>query len=89
MMNDYRAISDTACDTTIKEEPTMGMFIRKTADMQAETLAIICNIVNMMWGDECTPPATTPKENIMSGLAAIQENQRAILTAVKSIIDKL
>lgn len=87
MMNDYRAISEPVCDTA--KEPTMGMFIRETVDMQEETLAIICNIVNMMWGSETTSPTATPKDNIMAGLAAIRENQSAILTAVKSITAKL
>lgn len=89
MMNDYIKNSEAVCDTTTNEQPTIGMFIHKTIDMQEETLAVICNIANMMWGDEITTPAFTPKENVMAGLAAIQENQRAILAAVKTIIDKL
>ena len=78
MMNDYIKNSEAVCDTTTNEQPTIGMFIHKTIDMQEETLAVICNIANMMWGDEITTPAFTPKENIMAGLTAIQENQRAI-----------
>ena len=89
MMNDYRLISDTACDTAPNETPAMGTLIHKTIDMQTETMAMICHIVNTMWGDDSAAPDFTPKGNIMAGLAAIQENQRAILNAVKSIATKL
>lgn len=89
MMNDYIKVSDTACDTTTNEAPTMGMLIHKTIDMQTETMAMICHIVNTMWGDDSAAPDFTPKGNIMAGLAAIQENQRAILNAMKSIATKL
>lgn len=89
MMNDYRLIGDTACDTATNETPTMGTLIHKTIDMQTETMAMICHIVNTMWGDDSAAPDFTPKGNIMAGLAAIQENQRAILNAMKSIATKL
>ena len=87
MINDYRAISDTA--TVASDGPTMGALTIQTLDMQEEALAVICNIINIMWGDECTAPPVKPNENIIARLAAIQENQRAILTAVKAIADKL
>ena len=89
MMSDNRAISGTACDTPTNEMPTMGMLIHKTIDMQTETMAMICHIINTMWGDDSAAPDFTPKGNIMAGLAAINENQRAIMTAVKAIVDKL
>lgn len=89
-MNDYRAISDAACATATSDAmPTMGALTIQTLDMQEETLAVICNIVNIMWGDECTAPPAKPNESILARLVAIQENQRAILTAVKAISDKL
>lgn len=87
MTNDYRPISDKVNDTA--PTPTIGAFIQETLDMQAETLMIICKIVSIIWGDEDTPPAISSKENVMSGLAAIQENQRVILMAVKDIMNKL
>ena len=89
MMNDYRLIGDTACDTATNETPTMGMLIHKTIDMQTETMAMICHIISTMWGDDSAAPDFTPKGNIMAGLAAIQENQKAILNAMKSIATKL
>lgn len=88
-MNDYNTISNPTCDTTTNEQPTMGMFIHKTLDIQTETMAMICHIVNTMWGDDSAAPDFTPKANIMAGLAAIQENQKAILTAMTSIAAKL
>ena len=87
MMSDDRAINDKVYDTA--PTPTIGAFIHETLDMQAETFAVISIIAKMMWGDEITEPPFTPKENIMAGLAAIQENQRAIMTAVKGIAEKL
>ena len=91
MMSDNRAISGTACDTASEMPimPTIGGFIHETLEMQAETFALISNIAKIMWGDEITAPAFTPKENIMAGLAAIQENQKGIVTAVKAIVAKL
>lgn len=89
MMSDYRAISDTACDTATSDMPTIGALTLQTLDMQAETLAMICNIVSAMWGDECTQAPIKASENLMSRLAAMHENQRAIMTAVKAIADKL
>lgn len=89
MMNDDIKISDTTYDTATNDIPTMGMFIHKTLDMQTETMAMICHIVNTMWGDDSAAPDFTPKANIMAGLAAIQENQKAILTAMTSIAAKL
>lgn len=99
---DFRPISDTVYDTAINkrptvveydtatnEMPTIGAFIYETLDMQADTFATMNNIAKTMWGEEITAPPFTPKENVMAGLAAIQENQRAILTAVKAIADKL
>lgn len=101
-MHDYWPTNDTeqgtaidkrptvvACDTAPNEKPTIGAFIHETLDMQADTFTTMNNIAKMMWGDEITAPPFTPKENVMSGLAAIQENQRAILTAAKDIADKL
>lgn len=89
MMSDYRAISDTACDTATSEMPTIGALTLQTLDMQAETLAMICNIVSVMFGDECTAAPIKANENLMARLAAMQENQRSIMTSVKAIVDKL
>lgn len=89
MTSDCRPISDAQCDTVANEMPTIGRFIHETLDMQTETFATISIITEMMWGDKITEPAFTPKENVMAGLAAIQENQMAILTAVKAIAGKL
>lgn len=86
-MSDDRAISDKVYDTA--PTPTIGAFIHETLDMQAETFATMNIIAEMMWGDEITAPSFTPKENVMAGLAAIQENQRAIMAAVKAIAEKL
>lgn len=88
-ISDNRPISDAPYDTVANEMPTIGRFIHETLDMQTETFATISIIAEMMWGDKITEPAFTPKENIMAGLAAIQENQRAILTAIKAIAGKL
>lgn len=89
MMSDYRAISDTACDTQTSEMPTMGALTLNTLDMQAETLAMICNIVSTMWGDDDIAAPVKPNENLVARLAAIQVNQGIILNAVKDIADKL
>lgn len=89
MMSDYRAISDTACDTATSDMPTIGALTLQTLDMQTETLVMICNIVSTMWGEECTASPIKASENLMSRLAAIQENQRTIMTAMKAIVDKL
>lgn len=89
MMSDYRPISDTACDTAISEMPTIGALTLHTLDMQAETLAMICNIVSTMWGDDDIATPVKPNENLVARLAAIQVNQGIILNAVKDIADKL
>lgn len=89
MTSDYKPINDKACNVGINDLPTIGAFIHGTLDMQAETLEVIRNIARIMWGDEITTPVYTPEENIMAGLAAILENQRAIMTDVKAIVDKL
>ena len=89
MMSDNRAISSTAYDTATSETPTIGTLTLQTLDMQAETLAAICKIVSTMWGDEDTTAPFKPNENLMSRLAAMQENQRTIMVAVKAIADKL
>lgn len=102
MTGDYRPISDTAhgtatdkrptvmvYDTAPNEMPTIGALTLQTLDMQAETLAMICKIMSTICGDECTATASEPKENLMARLAAMQENQRAIMTAVKAIADTL
>lgn len=89
MMSDNRAISDTAYDTATCATPTIGALTLQTLDMQAETMAMINNIASMMWGDECAAPVCEPKESLIARLAAIQENQRAIMATVKAIVDKL
>ena len=88
-MSDNRPISDTACNTATNEMPTIGAFVHETISMQMDTLSMMDTIANVMWGDEPKAPAFVPKENIMAGLAAIRENQKAIMTAVKAIVDKL
>lgn len=89
MTNDYRPISDTACDTAICAKPTIGAITIETLDMQAETSAMLCKIVGTMSGDECTATPIKPNDNLMSRLVAIQENQRDIMRAVKAIVDML
>ena len=89
MMSDYRVISDTACDAEPKEMPTIGALTIQTLDMQAETLAMLCNIVSAMWGDDDIAAPAKPDENLVARLAAIQVNQGIILNAVKDIADKM
>ena len=89
MTSEYRPISNTACDTATCEKPTIGALTLETLDMQAETSAMLCKIVGMMLGDECTATPVMPSENLMSRLAAIQVNQRDIMRAVKAIVDML
>lgn len=89
MMSNYGTISNAVCDEAVALQPTIGELTLETLDMQAETLAMMCKIVSTMWGDECTPAPNKASENLMSRLATIQENQRAIMTAVKAIADKL
>ena len=98
MTSDYRPISHTvydtatsekACDIATNEMPTIGAFVHETLSMQMDTLSMMDTIANVIWGDEPKAPAFMPKENLMAGLAAIKENQRAIMTAVKAIVDKL
>ena len=87
-MSDNRPISDTACDTATNEM-TIGTFIHETISMQMDTLTMMDTIANVMWGDQPKAPAFVPKENIMAGLAAIRDNQKAIMKAIKAIADKL
>ena len=89
MTNDSRPISGTAYDTATSEMPTIGALTLQTLDMQAETLEMIRQIVNTMWGEECAANPIKPSENLMSRLAAIQENQADIFRAVKAIVNKL
>ena len=89
MMSDNRPISDTAYDAVTNEKPTIGEFALKTLKMQEDTLAMICIIDRAIFGGEAKASTIEPNENLMARLAAIQENQRAIMTAVKAIADKL
>lgn len=89
MTNDCRPISGTVYDTATSEMPTIGALTLKTLDMQAETLEMIHQIVNTMWGEECAATPIKPSENLMSRLVAIQENQEDIFRAVKAIVNKL
>ncbi|MBQ9342804.1 MAG: hypothetical protein IJT99_01270 [Clostridia bacterium] len=90
MMSNYGTISNAVCDEVAALPPTtIGELTLETLDMQAETLAMMCKIVSMMWGDECTAAPNKASENLMSRLAAMQENQRAIMNAAKAITEKL
>ena len=102
MTSDNRPISDTAYgtatdkrptvmvyDTAPNEKPTIGALTTETLDMQAETAAMLCRIMGIMSGEECTATPIKPSENLMSRLAAINMNQRDIMRAVKAIVDML
>ena len=80
---------DAAYDTATNRKSTIGALALETLDMQAQTSAMLCKIVSTISGDECTATPITPSENLMSRLAAIKENQRDIMLAVKIIVDML
>ena len=91
MVRDNRPISDAPYDVKadVSEKPTMGTFIRGTLDSQEETLDVLDKILTTLFDMEIEVPVMAPKESIMSGLAAVLENQKAIATAVKAIIEML
>ena len=89
MVRDTRPISDERVDVEVNDKPTMGMFIRSTIDIQEATLDGLDKILTALWGMEIEVPVTAPKESVMSGLATILENQKAIETAVKAITEML
>ena len=89
MTNGYEPIDNKIYDTATEKKSTIGAFTLETLDMQAETLAMLCKIVSTMSGDEDIAATIKPSENLMSRLAAIKENQRDIMRAVKAIVDML
>lgn len=89
MVNDNRAINDAPHDVKVNNVPTMGAFIHGTLDIQQDTLVDLDKIVTVLLGNEIKAPSAIPEENVMSGLAAILENQKAILAAVKVITGAL
>ena len=89
MVRDTRPISDERDDVEVNDKPTMGMFIRSTIDIQEDTLDGLDKILTALWGMEIEVPVTAPKESVMSGLATVLENQKAIATAVKAIAEML
>ena len=80
---------DAAYDTATNGKSTIGALMLETLDMQALTSEMLCKIVSTISGDECTAISIKPSENLMSSLAAIKENQRDIMLAVKIIVDML
>lgn len=80
---------DEAYDTVTNVKPTIGALTLETLDMQAQTSAMLCKIISIISGDECTATPIKPSENLMSRILAIKENQRDIMLAVKIIVDML
>lgn len=88
-MNGYEPINDKIYDTATDKKSTIGAMTAETLDMQAETSAMLCRIIGMVLGEDCTVAPIKPSENLMSRLAAIRENQRDIMRAVKAIMETL
>lgn len=93
MMNDYRIsaknIELATNDVEANVEPTIGAFATETLNMQVETSALLCKLMLMVSGEECTATPVKPEDNILSMLSAIKENQRDIMRAIQAIMYKL